>query len=79
MIGHLPFRTGQVIALDVFDVDVVVFIFQFTLIGRRGSVGAGAFGSLHFVRFRVFGQVIGSHETLAANRASETLFARMSS
>lgn len=77
LIGHLPFGAGQVIALDVFDVDIVVFVLQLALVGRRDTVLAGPFGPFDFVGFRVFGQVIRAHETLAADRASESFLAGM--
>lgn len=77
MIRHFPFRTGKVIAFDVFDVDVVVFVLQFTLVGHRSGVLAVAFSPFDFVRLGVFGQMIGSHEALVANRTSETFLARV--
>ena len=38
LIGHVPFRTGEIIFafIDVFDIDVVVFVFQFARIGDAG-------------------------------------------
>ncbi len=48
VIGHFPFRTGEIVALDVFNVDVVVFVFQFARIG--GSVLVPFAAALELVR-----------------------------
>ena len=74
MIRHLPFRTGEVVTLDIFNVDIVVFIFQFGNISCR-CVWSAPLGPFKFVRLGVFGQVVGAHETFIANWTSETLFA----
>ena len=74
VIRHLPFRTGEVVTLDIFNVDIVVFIFQFGNISYR-CVWSAPLGPFKFVRLGVFGQVVGAHETFIANWTSETLFA----
>lgn len=48
VIGHFPFVTGEIVALDVFNVDIVVFVFQFTGIG--GSVLVALAAALELVR-----------------------------
>jgi hypothetical protein len=48
VIGHFPFGTGEIVALDVFNVDVVVFVFQFAGIG--GSVLVALAAALELVR-----------------------------
>lgn len=48
VIGHFPFGTGEIVALDVFNVDIVVFVFQFTGIG--GSVLVALAAALELVR-----------------------------
>ena len=74
VIRHLPFRTGEVVTFDIFNVDIVVFIFQFGNISYR-CVWSAPLSPFKFVRLGVFGQVVGAHETLIANRTSEALFA----
>lgn len=48
MIGHFPFGAGEIVALDVLNVDVVVFVFQLARIG--GSVLAPFAAPLELVR-----------------------------
>lgn len=78
MIGHFPFGTGEVVALYVFDINIVVFIFG--CVGcRRRRVLSVPLGALELVRLGVFRQVIRSHEALVTDRAGEPLFARVGS
>ena len=49
LIGHVPFRTGEIIfAFHVFDINVVVFVFQFAGIGDGVFIPFAA--SLELVR-----------------------------
>ena len=50
VIGHFPFGTGEIVAFNVFNVDIVVFVFQLARIGCSGVLVIPFAASLELVR-----------------------------